>query len=146
MTSLVVIFPILALALAFALLPYWYRRERADVSRLEPDVAADPLLERKTVILKNILDLEFEHRMGKLSDSDYASARTEMEEEAAAILDQLESAAPQPAAVEKQLAKAVVAARTAPADGMLCPKCQAPNPRGNRFCGTCGAKLEGASA
>lgn len=54
------------------------------------------LRERKEVVYDNMRDLSFEHRAGKLSDADYDSLKTNMEDEAAAILAEitrLESAA-----------------------------------------------------
>jgi hypothetical protein len=55
------------------------------------------LRERKEVVYDNMRDLNFEHRAGKLSDADYEALKTNMEDEAAAILAEitrLESAAP----------------------------------------------------
>jgi hypothetical protein len=55
------------------------------------------LRERKDVVYENLRDLNFEYRAGKLSDSDYQSLKTSLEEEAAAILAeiaQLENAIP----------------------------------------------------
>jgi hypothetical protein len=54
------------------------------------------LYERKDVIYENLRDLNFEYKAGKLSDSDYRGLSNSMEEEAAAVLaeiDQLEQAA-----------------------------------------------------
>jgi len=44
------------------------------------------LQERKEVIYENMRDLNFEYRAGKLSDEDYNSLKTSLEEEAAAVL------------------------------------------------------------
>jgi hypothetical protein len=54
------------------------------------------LRERKEVIYENLRDLNFEYKAGKLPDSDYLSLKSSMEEEAAAVLaeiDRLEEAA-----------------------------------------------------
>ncbi len=54
------------------------------------------LYERKEVIYENLRDLNFEHKAGKLGDSDHQGLRSSMEEEAAAVLaeiEQLEKAA-----------------------------------------------------
>lgn len=54
------------------------------------------LRERKEVIYENLRDLNFEYKAGKLPDSDYLSLKSSMEEEAAAVLsemDRLEQAA-----------------------------------------------------
>jgi type II secretory pathway component PulM len=57
------------------------------------------LYERKEQVYENLRDLNFEYKAGKLSDSDFTSMRDSMEQEAAAILaevDQLERAALKP--------------------------------------------------
>jgi hypothetical protein len=54
------------------------------------------LYERKEVIYENLRDLSFEYKAGKLGDADFESLRNSMEEEAVAVLaeiDQLEKAA-----------------------------------------------------
>ncbi len=57
------------------------------------------LYERKEQVYENLRDLNFEYKAGKLSDSDFNSMRDSMEQEAAAVLaeiDQLERAKLQP--------------------------------------------------
>jgi hypothetical protein len=57
------------------------------------------LYERKEQVYENLRDLNFEYKAGKLSDSDFSSMRDSMEQEAAAVLaeiDQLERAALKP--------------------------------------------------
>lgn len=57
------------------------------------------LYERKEQLYENLRDLNFEHKAGKLSESDFTSMRDSMEQEAAAMLaeiDQLERAALKP--------------------------------------------------
>jgi hypothetical protein len=54
------------------------------------------LRERKEAVYDNLRDLNFEYKAGKLSDGDFNSMRESMEQEAAAILaeiDELERAA-----------------------------------------------------
>lgn len=57
------------------------------------------LVERKEATYENLRDLNFEFKAGKLSEQDYAVQRSSLEDEAAAILAEMES-------IEK--AKAVV--------------------------------------
>jgi hypothetical protein len=64
------------------------------------------LLERKEATYENLRDLNFEYKAGKLSEQDYAVQRTSLEDEAAAILAEIES-------IEK--ARAVVRHGTRPA-------------------------------
>jgi hypothetical protein len=48
------------------------------------------LLERKDATYENLRDLNFEYKAGKLSEQDYAIQRASLEDEAAAILAELE--------------------------------------------------------
>ena len=49
------------------------------------------LLERKDATYENLRDLNFEYKAGKLSEQDYAVQRASLEDEAAAILAEMES-------------------------------------------------------
>jgi len=49
------------------------------------------LYERKDVIYENLRDLNFEYKAGKLSEEDYALQRAALEDEAAAILAEMET-------------------------------------------------------
>ncbi len=49
------------------------------------------LLERKEATYENLRDLSFEYKAGKLSEKDYGVQRAALEDEAAAILAELES-------------------------------------------------------
>jgi len=49
------------------------------------------LQERKDATYENLRDLNFEYRAGKLSEQDYAMQRAALEDEAAAILAEMES-------------------------------------------------------
>ena len=49
------------------------------------------LLERKEATYENLRDLNFEYKAGKLSESDYAVQRASLEDEAAAILAELDA-------------------------------------------------------
>jgi hypothetical protein len=48
------------------------------------------LRERKDVIYENLRDLNFEHKAGKVPESDYLSLRTSLEDEAAALLAEID--------------------------------------------------------
>lgn len=49
------------------------------------------LQERKDATYENLRDLNFEYKAGKLSEQDYAVQRASLEDEAAAILAEIES-------------------------------------------------------
>lgn len=141
MTAFFLAFPVLLLAVGFVLYPYLRHERRADVARLAADLDFDPLLERKNTLLSNILELEFEHRMGKLSDADFLAARRHLEAETAELLDRIEAEASVPAPPASESAPKAGSAEPL----RLCPACGASNPSANRFCGHCGGTLEKAS-
>lgn len=57
------------------------------------------LRERKDVVYENLRDLNFEYKAGKLPEADYANLRASLEDEAAAILAEIERLEHQPLAV-----------------------------------------------
>ena len=59
------------------------------------------LQERKEATYENLRDLNFEYKAGKLSEEDYALQRASLEDEAAAILAEMET-------IEKTRARAAV--------------------------------------
>lgn len=48
------------------------------------------LRERKDMLYENLRDLNFEHKAGKVPESDYLSLRTSLEGEAAALLAEID--------------------------------------------------------
>jgi hypothetical protein len=66
---------------------------------IEPDAAdsaphrthLDQLLERRDVIYDNLRDVKFEHRAGKYSEQDYEETKRLLEDEAAAVLAEIET-------------------------------------------------------
>jgi hypothetical protein len=66
-----------------------------DLTTSEEKTRLSFLLERKEMVYENLRDLNFEYKAGKLSDEDFQSMRNSMEQEAAAVLseiDQVENA------------------------------------------------------
>ncbi len=49
------------------------------------------LRERKDVVYENLRDLNFEHKAGKLPDADYDALRAGLEDEAAALLAEIDA-------------------------------------------------------
>jgi len=77
---------------AAALLVYvFYRPDDLEIG--EEKTRALYLQERKDATYENLRDLNFEYKAGKLSEQDYAIQRAALEDEAAAILAELESIA-----------------------------------------------------
>jgi hypothetical protein len=65
--------------------------EPGDIDAGEAKTRYGYLQERKEATYENLRDLSFEHKAGKLSDADYEKQRGALEDEAAAILAEMES-------------------------------------------------------
>ncbi len=51
----------------------------------------ESLLQKKEAIYENMKDLEFEYKIGKLSQEDYQKLRDEYQSEAASVLEQIDA-------------------------------------------------------
>ena len=78
-------------ALFAALLFFYVFYQPGDVEAGEEKTRLMYLQERKEATYENLRDLSFEYKAGKLSESDYATQRTLLEDEAAAILAEMDS-------------------------------------------------------
>jgi hypothetical protein len=77
-------------ALFAALLFFYVFYQPGDVEAGEEKTRLMYLLERKEATYENLRDLSFEHKAGKLSESDYAGQRASLEDEAAAIFAEID--------------------------------------------------------
>ena len=118
-----------------------------DIPEAEPESPFAHLDERKAAIYENLRDLQFEYRVGKLSELDYQNTKKDLQKELASVLAEvdriravLNGAGPAPAAPSK----AVPA--PAPAAGLTCPSCGAKFDKQLKFCGECGKPMKVASA
>ena len=96
------------------------------------------LEERKAQIYENLRDLQFEFRLGKLSDEDYQKTKIDLQRELAKVLAEIDAV--QPVADQKKAAAAVGQSK-AKADGKNCPHCGAKFPQPLKFCGECGKAM-----
>ena len=93
------------------------------------------LEERKAQIYENLRDLQFEYRLGKLSDADYQKTKVDLQSELAKVLAEIDSVQPAVPVVQH---KAAAAAAQSQSDGKTCPHCGATFPQPMKFCGECG--------
>ncbi|HLH40764.1 MAG TPA: hypothetical protein VKX39_16560 [Bryobacteraceae bacterium] len=108
-----------------------------DVPPPEPVPPTRHLEERKATIYENLKDLQFEYRLGKLSDSDYQQTKLTLQRELAVVLAEIEkmsAAAPAP-----KPPKAQPKPKSAP--GIDCPHCGAHFDHAMKFCGECGKAM-----
>jgi hypothetical protein len=134
-----------------------------DIPQPDPVSPTQHLEERKARIYENLRDLQFEFRVGKLSDSDYQRTKLALQQELAGVLAEIDrvgaekaSALPAgkgvaPRTKTAQVATAAAAkskpAQVAPgstesgAQGVTCPHCGAKFPVAMKFCGECGKAI-----
>ncbi|MDR0311738.1 MAG: hypothetical protein LBJ21_09140 [Acidobacteriota bacterium] len=95
------------------------------------ETGAEYLTDRKTAVYRNIKDLEFDYKMGRLADADFQRLEAEFKGEAAEILQKLD-----------MLNDHVTTPASAPdiREG-FCPGCGAKTIPGKKFCADCGALL-----
>lgn len=92
---------------------------------------------RKAQIYENLRDLQFEFRVGKLSDSDYQQTKIGLQTELAGVMaeiDRLKSGGTGVAAPKA----AVASPKTV---NLVCPHCKAQMPKPMKFCGECGKEM-----
>src|SRR5690349_16303934 len=112
-----------------------------DLPEPEPVSPFAHLDERKAAIYENLRDLQFEYRLGKLSDADYQSTKKDLQKELAGVLAEVDRlkgtvAAAQPAApAPKPKPPARKAAYT-------CDACGASFEKDLKFCGECGKPMK----
>ncbi len=99
-----------------------------DIPEAPPVSPTQHLEERKARIYEGLRDLQFEYRIGKLSDDDYQKTKQGLQRELAATLAGID-------AVEQP------APTTTKPDGKTCPHCNAKFPRPLKFCGECGKAM-----
>src|SRR5262245_39100810 len=101
-----------------------------DLPAPEPESPFRHLDERKAAIYENLRDLQFEYRLGKLSDQDYQATKKDLQKELAGVLEEVDKlrqklAAGAPAQAAQVAVKAAVV-RSAPRPvGFACPACGA---------------------
>src|SRR5437762_983960 len=128
---MVLIGAVVLVVLATVVFVLFIRNE--DVPPPQPESPTRHLEERKAAIYENLRDLQFEFRVGKLSDADYQSTKLTLQQELAGVLagiDKLAPAAPAAAPV----------VQAAPAAN-VCPHCDAHFSKPMKFCGECGKAM-----
>ena len=73
-----------------------------DIPPPEPVSPTRHLEERKAAIYENLRDLQFEYRVGKLSDADYAQTKLALQKELAVVVAEIEKLQPKPETAGKK--------------------------------------------
>lgn len=103
-------------------------------------------LEReKTLALRSLKELEFDRKMGKVSEEDFREMSTRLRARATRLIKQLDAGAGYRARIEADLAKRLgekVSERDAEKAAVrTCAACSTANETDARFCKNCGQKL-----
>src|SRR3981081_1679818 len=131
----------LACLLTIGVLVFILTVRTKDLPSPEPVSPFEHLDERKAAIYENLRDLQFEYRVGKLSDQDYQQTKQDLQKELAVVLAEIDRG--------KQTLETQARARNRGKKaerGFFCPSCKAEFPTALKFCGECGKPMQAAHA
>jgi rRNA maturation endonuclease Nob1 len=138
----------LACVIAITVIAFILGVRAKDLPEPEPESPFLHLDERKTAIYENLRDLQFEYRVGKLSDQDYQNTKKDLQKELASVLAEVDALKTRfveqvgqavPTALPKQTIQNA-------ANGFLCKSCGAKFEKPLKFCGECGKPMKVAQA
>ena|SRR6516162_6022572 len=118
---------VVALTIVFTL---FVRKQ--DLPQPEPVSPAQYLEDRKAAIYENLRDLQFEYRVGKLSDADYQLTKLGLQKELAGVIAEIEKVT---------TGKSAAPAPPLPKPGTVCGSCGARFTEPMKFCGKCGKAM-----
>jgi hypothetical protein len=124
--------------IAIAVIAFILTVRPKDLPEPEPVSPFAHLDERKAAIYENLRDLQFEYRVGKLSDADYQTTKQDLQKELAAVLaevDKVRNGQPVVSVPQKPVAQKK-------ASGFTCPSCNATFQTDLKFCGECGKPMK----
>ena len=104
-----------------------------DIPEAPPVSPTAHLEERKAQIYENLRDLQFEFRVGKLSDGDYQKTKIDLQKELAKVMSEIDAIQPNMPVVKQPPAKPTVSD--------CCPHCNTRFAQPMRFCGACGKAM-----
>lgn len=137
---------IIAVAVAIAIAALYFTLGIRDKDIPEP-IPVSPvayLEDRKQAIYGSLRDLQFEYRLGKLSDGDYQQNKQALQRELAGVLAEMEAAVHRLGLTPVRSARAVQktsAQKQARSEGAMCPHCGAKFVDKLKFCGECGKAM-----
>lgn len=114
-----------------------------DLPAPEPVSPFAHLDERKAAIYENLRDLQFEYRVGKLSDHDYQQTKQDLQKELAGVMAEVDRIKGELGVqAQVQTVKAKAPKPPSKSDANTCPHCQAHFDKPLKFCGECGKPMK----
>lgn len=119
-----------------------------DLPQPEPVSPFHHLDERKAAIYENLRDLQFEYRVGKLSDQDYQQTKLDLQRELAGVMAEIDRVKAEITAgkIPVPVPELVKAPAAKTAEKFVCPSCKAQFQQPLKFCGECGKPMKAAEA
>jgi hypothetical protein len=133
---------VIAVLIAVGAIAFILTVRAEDLPAPEPVSPFQHLDERKAAIYENLRDLQFEYRVGKLSDQDYQQTKKDLQRELAGVMAEVDR-------LKVQLSPNGAVRPTAPKpaiDPPICPHCGAKFPQPLKFCGECGKPMKVAQS
>jgi hypothetical protein len=114
-----------------------------DVPEPMPVSPVQHLEDRKQAIYDNLRDLQFEYRLGKLSDEDYQQTKQALQKELAGVLADIEETLKNLGLPSTRIAPSKPAPKAVPLApaAHTCPRCGASFAQTLKFCGECGKPM-----
>jgi hypothetical protein len=112
----------------------------SDLPAPEPVSPTRHLEDRKAAIYENLRDLQFEFRLGKLSDKDYEQTKLGLQKELAGVLAEIDRVSGKPASPPPPPKP------PEPKSPDTCPHCGAKFDKPMKYCGECGKSMTGGAA
>ena len=135
----------LACVIAIVVIAFILGVRAKDLPEPEPESPFLHLDERKAAVYENLRDLQFEYRVGKLSDQDYQNTKKDLQRELASVLAEVDALKASlvgqavPLALPKQTVQNM-------SNGFMCASCGAKFEKQLKFCGECGKPMKVAQA
>jgi hypothetical protein len=134
---------VLTCILAIAVIAFILGVRAKDLPEPEPESPFHHLDDRKAAIYENLRDLQFEYRVGKLSDEDYQSTKRDLQKELAVVLSEVDKLKAQ---LSMNGAVPAPASKVEKTGGTVCPACGAKFEKELKFCGECGKPMKVAKS
>jgi hypothetical protein len=138
---------IIAFAVILVLAAFFYTLfvRQQDVPEPIPVSPIQHLEDRKHAIYDNLRDLQFEYRLGKLTDDDYQQTKQALQKELAVVLSETEQTLKTlgMTSVRKPATKPTRDQQSRDREGAItvCPHCGAKFREALKFCGECGKAI-----